>query len=586
MSGLTKEQCEILNSTSDLIITGPPGSGKTTIGLAKAEWLLENTQVKPYQRVLFLSFSNSAVRRIREASRGLLSSHPGRLHITTYHGFCHDLLTSHGRLVGLAAPFSLLPPTEERIIAASCRDEAALGSKFARLEREEGKVRFDRFIALAVELLERHAVLREGYSRAYPLIVADEYQDTDDAQEQLVLLISQDSQLICMGDPNQRIYDWRPGVQSDRFERLEKTRKMLRLPLTENLRSATFGILEYAEAVLHDRPLQGVPDSVAIIRYKHFEQSILLKRVILRMEKAIAQNTGKKPRDVTLGIMGYSNRFVARLSNQLRKPTGKLPAIEHSILIDTEELALCWDTILTALDINPALDPKKKVIDVLRCMERFETVYGVRNDVKSSLERATTYAKWAAILESGKKPPGRLASFLEDSLQSLSCAYNGDPMRDLTLARDSLRAAPGSHLSRIASFLDLRLPAGPFESAEAVLAESYRAHGYYAGAVEIGRDVLRREQVMGSSREGHRRLLMTLHRCKGREFDGVVIVEDRWSDRLVLREDKAPEFPRSRRLLHTAMTRARFYVCLLTPVDEPCVLLPRTRVQRNRRRGA
>jgi len=59
-------------------------------------------------------------------------------------------------------------------------------------------------------------------------------------------------------------------------------------------------------------------------------------------------------------------------------------------------------------------------------------------------------------------------------------------------------------------------------------------------------------------------MVMTLHKSKGKEFDGVVIVEGQWGGSF-LKEHEAPHFEPSRRLLRVGITRARKLVVLVRP---------------------
>lgn len=77
----------ILDEDGAILVTGGPGSGKTTIALAKAKLVIERG-LSPGQSVLFLSFSRAAVARVIEASKTQLSAAlQGKLSIQTFHSF-------------------------------------------------------------------------------------------------------------------------------------------------------------------------------------------------------------------------------------------------------------------------------------------------------------------------------------------------------------------------------------------------------------------------------------------------------------------------------------------------------------------
>jgi len=76
-----------------------------------------------------------------------------------------------------------------------------------------------------------------------------------------------------------------------------------------------------------------------------------------------------------------------------------------------------------------------------------------------------------------------------------------------------------------------------------------------------GRD---RVKLIGLERDPKGVSLMTLHKSKGKEFDGVVMIEGMYSSPFLLKRE-APDFAPSRRLLRVGITRARSFVLLVRP---------------------
>ena len=116
---LTQTQTIVLATDGHQLVTGGPGSGKTTVSILRAAKIARDT-LKPGQRVLFLSFARATVSRVLEAideEKDLSSSERARIEVDTYHSFFWRILKTHGYLVGLPRRLSILtPPAEAKVI--------------------------------------------------------------------------------------------------------------------------------------------------------------------------------------------------------------------------------------------------------------------------------------------------------------------------------------------------------------------------------------------------------------------------------------------------------------------------------------
>ena len=250
-----------------LLVLAGPGTGKTTTIVAAVADRIERRGIAP-ERILVLTFSRKAAAELRERITARLRRTTREPLAVTFHSYAYALARREFVLAGdepprlLSAPEQLLevrrmlrgeaqdggtrwperlrPALATRGFAEEVRDlllRAAERGLDGRGLRQLGKQRdrddwmaaaafLDRYAArfdlapvpaydyaeivrIAAALLGREET-RQRERGAYDVVLVDEYQDSDPAQESLLMALAGDGrELIAVGDPDQSIYAFR-----------------------------------------------------------------------------------------------------------------------------------------------------------------------------------------------------------------------------------------------------------------------------------------------------------------------------------------------------------------------------------------
>jgi superfamily I DNA/RNA helicase/RecB family exonuclease len=261
------QQTVVDHAGGPLLVLAGPGTGKTTTIVETVVDRIARRGIDP-ERVLVLTFSRKAAEELRERITGRLHRTTREPLALTFHSYAYALVRREFVLAGdepptlLSGPEQLLevrrmlrgeaqdgaagwperlrPALATRGFAAELRDfllraaERGLdGPALERLGRQRGRddweaagafltryaARFDlapipsydyaEIIRIAAAMLSR-GVVRERERKAYDVVLVDEYQDTDPAQEALLHSLAGDGrELIAVGDPDQSIYAFR-----------------------------------------------------------------------------------------------------------------------------------------------------------------------------------------------------------------------------------------------------------------------------------------------------------------------------------------------------------------------------------------
>jgi DNA helicase-2/ATP-dependent DNA helicase PcrA len=283
-----------LTTTGPLLILAGAGSGKTKTLTHRIALLVAEQKVWP-SHILAVTFTNKAAREMRERLSSLLQQPNDRSFMPwmgTFHGICVRLLRMDGAAIQVPHNFVIYDEDDRQGLIKQVMKSHSISDKDMKASAVSGVISsaknalqdpdefeavanypfqknvakvyhdyekrrkaaqaldFDDLLIEAVRLLRDNKEVREKWRKQFEYILIDEYQDTNAAQYQLVKLLINDSQNICVvGDDWQSIYSWRGADFTNilNFERDFPGAKVVKLE--QNYRS-TGNILDAAHAVI------------------------------------------------------------------------------------------------------------------------------------------------------------------------------------------------------------------------------------------------------------------------------------------------------------------------------------------------
>jgi DNA helicase-2/ATP-dependent DNA helicase PcrA len=565
-----KEQQDILDAQEQtILVTARPGRGKTTVALLLAERIIRDKQINSSQRVLFLTFSRNAVYQIEQASGQILDSGiRSRLWIATYHSFMWWLLSVFGRFHGLPRKLDVMRKTKARTAKmAACQANVENNQLCFFLARNLSAISYDDFAPLALDLLRNSDNVCAMIRHRFPIALVDEFQDTNAEQWELIKIIAEGSRLVCFADPDQMIYRWR-GASGDRLNQLQTERQARLYPLQKKcLRTDEHDLLDFAEAILDDKP--GSPKERAmrkrrfLISYPGRNALGYYLKVTLRGFYRDFQNRSAQVPFPSIAIAAYSNGDAKAIQDALGKPTKKAIKTYRCSLLEGD-MDDVLDELLIHLAAWAAGDERKELEQAIQLIGGMLT-----SDVsKASRPIASLFAP-KELLDGRIQPRGAAKQVVElfEPVQSSLITTGGEAIAQAAEAIDGLRGCVKA-VCNVISEDDLQArQAEMFRIVESAPAGSALSALQYLqdklAAERLRRDVLERVVPVRGI------VSSTLHKLKGREFDYVCVVT-RGGDKLRgTNEDESD----ARRLIYVALTRARYDARILYVGSNPCFLL-------------
>ena len=260
LEGLNKAQLEAVTSTEGFVrVIAGAGSGKTRALTHRFAYLVTELGVLP-GNILCVTFTNKAANEMRQRIHQLTGDNDTG-YISTFHGFCVNILQEDSHAIGYPKSFMVLDNGdidemlkiiyEERGLTlrdktfASARDMFEmrkcltepgyfldmialpideLHEKYLQAtevndilfygylyqERKTFAVDYNDLIILSLYIFQEHPDIAEKWQKRLMYIQIDEFQDIDPLQYRLMeVLCAYHHNLFIVGDPDQTIYTWR-----------------------------------------------------------------------------------------------------------------------------------------------------------------------------------------------------------------------------------------------------------------------------------------------------------------------------------------------------------------------------------------
>ncbi|AEV95500.1 DNA helicase PcrA [Pediococcus claussenii] len=292
LQGLNDKQAEAVQATEGpLLIMAGAGSGKTRVLTHRVAYLIEEKQINPWN-ILAITFTNKAAREMKERIHGLLGDEASNIWVSTFHSLCVRILRQNIEQIGYNRAFSIADPSEQRTLVkhiladlnldpkkndprsllgtiSNAKNElltaedyreksvtpyekivAEVYDEYQRRLKLNQALDFDDLIMKTIQLFKEHSETLEFYQRKFHYIHVDEYQDTNEAQYQLVTMLAKKFKNICVvGDSDQSIYGWRGADMQNILNFENDYPQATVVKLEQNYRS-TKNILDAANNVI------------------------------------------------------------------------------------------------------------------------------------------------------------------------------------------------------------------------------------------------------------------------------------------------------------------------------------------------
>ncbi len=281
---LDTDQSRIVNDgkSNNILVLAGPGSGKTKVLVHKIASLLLLEDIKPEQ-FLMLTFSKAASLEFRARARKLVPEYTGLIKITTFHGFCFQLMGQLGDL-----------------------------------KKSENVIQ-DCINAINAEEIDISSIINKS------VLLLDEFQDVNNIEWKLIQTIIKKAgniRVIAVGDDDQNIYGFRGSSNKNMLEFKEKY-NATQYSLIKNYRSSS-NIVHFNNKLLNRIPNRLKTQVLEPVNKQSSPNIKLIKYTTPFLEKSLAKAVVKDNFNGTRAILVRTNKQALMLNtflNELNQKT-------------------------------------------------------------------------------------------------------------------------------------------------------------------------------------------------------------------------------------------------------------------------
>ena len=369
LESLNNEQLEaVLSNDNEIMLVAGAGTGKTNTIVKKIIYLIKEQRVIPYN-ILAVTFTNKAVREIRErVNNSLCTNHSGVV-VNTFHQLAKSILDKDDnyQLLGYKSLKILEDEGREKILDKIIKynemynrvNKAKKNNRYIESSNKEyeelfkelyhayvlevfanGYIELDDLVNLVIVLLERYPEIRKEVSAAFDYIFVDEYQDVNKEQYKLIKLLKNKNKVLIVGDEDQAIYGWR-GSNSKYFRDFQLEYPNCRIIKLERNYRSTQQILNLADGFIKqnknriDKTLKsdkiGVLPDIQEISSKENQIEFLFDQI---------QKLGSNKNDIAILIRNRDFDYLSDLKLKFVKNdigytmVGEFPLLKRKIIKD------------------------------------------------------------------------------------------------------------------------------------------------------------------------------------------------------------------------------------------------------------